>query len=284
LFSRNGIRFEVDVESRPLHVHGDATRLAQVVGNLLDNAAKFTPAGGRVDVRVGEEHGRAVVRVEDTGAGLDSALVGRLFEPFVQSEQTLDRSRGGLGLGLSLVKGLVELQGGTVEARSEGLGRGAAFIIGLPLERRAASRLSVVPSHEAPRAPRRRVLVVEDNPDAAETLKSALEMGGHVVETVATGPEALALARKLPPDVVLCDIGLPGMDGYDVARAFRSDPALQGIALIALSGYASPDDVERAHTAGFDRHLAKPVDIESIESVLTSSGEGSAVAGLGQLS
>jgi len=270
LFARNGVELAVTIAASPIQIEGDATRLTQVVGNLLQNAAKFTPSGGRVRLWVGAEGGQAVVRVEDTGVGIEPDLIERLFEPFVQGDQTLDRSQGGLGLGLALVKALVELQGGAVEARSEGLGKGASFTVRLPLDRRARPRLEVVRDESSPRPGGRRVMVVEDNPDAAESLKAVLEVCGHLVETAATGPEALRKARVVKPDLVLCDIGLPGMDGFAVARAFRTDPALSDVRLVALSGYAAAEDVERAHGAGFDQHIAKPVDLGTLERVLSA--------------
>jgi two-component system CheB/CheR fusion protein len=262
-----GIELLVDPPGRPLYVSGDATRLAQLVGNLLQNAAKFTPAGGRVTVSLREEEGRAVLRVRDTGAGIAPDMLGRIFQPFTQADRTLDRSAGGLGLGLALVRGLAELHGGDVAAASEGVGRGAELTVRLPLapppeETAPPPRLKLV------RPSVRRVLVIEDNVDAAESLKAALELAGHSVSVAFTGPEGLERARALSPDVVLCDIGLPGLDGYGVARALRADPALHGLPLFALTGYALAEDQRRAAEAGFDRHLAKPADLELLQRLL----------------
>ncbi len=262
LFEAAGIRLELHTElHEPQSVYADPARLTQMFGNLLHNAAKFTPRGGWTQVRLRDAgEGRVAVQVADSGPGLRRELRERLFEPFVQGEDTLGRAAGGLGLGLALVKGLAELQGGDVTAESEGPGRGATFTVRLPLDRRKATRLALV----APVAARSvlRVLIVEDDPDAAATLREALELEGNRVEVARAGPEAVAAARAERPDVVVCDLGLPGMTGFDVARELRSDPALRDLRLIALSGYANPSDVERSLAAGFDVHLAKPADIE----------------------
>jgi two-component system CheB/CheR fusion protein len=241
------------------------------MGNLLQNAAKFTPRGGRVALsleRASEE--LAAIRVRDDGEGIPAAALAHVFEPFVQVDRTLDRTHGGLGLGLALVKGIAELHGGTVAAHSEGLGKGAEFVVTLPLERAGESR-PTDGAGPAVTVRARRVLVIEDNLDAAETLKEVLELRGHVVEIARSGPEGLEKARALLPELVLCDIGLPEMDGFDVARALRADPALRSTALVALTGYAAPADLERATEAGFDRHLAKPVNLEELERVMSEA-------------
>ncbi len=265
VFEDAGVTLELRLPAAPVAVDGDETRLVQVLGNLLQNAAKFTPAGGRTTVTLEHGDGRARLRVRDTGAGICPSVRARLFQPFAQADRSLARTGGGLGLGLALVKGLVELHDGSVEARSEGLGHGAEFVVRLPLERRERPQAepSPAPSQEAP--PPGRVLVIEDNVDWAETLKMALEMNGQEVEVALTGPEGLEKARRLHPDVVLCDIGLPGMDGYQVARNLRGDPELRSIPLVAVSGYAAPEDVERAREAGFDSHFAKPPDLELLK-------------------
>jgi PAS domain S-box-containing protein len=268
---RAGMRersLELEVHAPPegILVHGDETRLAQVLGNLLHNAAKFTPAGGRVTLTAHVEEDRAIVHVRDTGAGIEPDLLQQVFEPFVQAKQTLARSEGGLGLGLSLVKGLVALHGGTVQAVSEGAGRGTDFEIALPL---AAAASEATADHTVSRQRRgpRHVLVVDDNRDAAETLAQVVELLGHRVDVAYDGPEALAKAEAAPPDVVLCDVGLPGMDGYEVARRLRGRHG-EAIRLFAVSGYAQPEDLALAVEAGFDGHLAKPVEPAQIEGVL----------------
>jgi CheY-like chemotaxis protein/two-component sensor histidine kinase len=271
LFSSRDVSLELRVEGGPLAVDADSVRLAEILGNLLHNSAKFTSPGGRTDVLVGRDGpGTALVRVRDDGAGIAPELLHLVFEPFTQGETSLARSRGGLGLGLALVKGLVELHGGSVEARSDGPGRGAEFLVRIPLapERPALN----APAREACSAmPQRRVLVVEDNVDAAETLEEMLRLWGHEVAVAHDGRGGVEKARTFEPDVVLCDIGLPLMDGYQVARAIRADPALAPTFLVALTGYALAEDQRRAAAAGFDRHLGKPVAIEVIEDVLANA-------------
>jgi two-component system CheB/CheR fusion protein len=270
-FTKADIEIEIRLTARQLWVNADAARIAQAVGNLLQNAAKFTERGGHVVLALEEDATRrmAVIRVGDTGVGIGADVLPRLFQAFTQADSTLDRSRGGLGLGLALVKGLVEMHGGTVEARSDGLGMGAEFTIRLPLDPEAADSGS---ADVGPlRAPARRVLIIEDNVDGADMLRQALELGEHEVEVAYNGPDGLNKARVFKPEVVLCDIGLPGMDGYDVARALRSDPALRTVFLVALTGYALPEDLAKALDAGFDQHLAKPPSLDLLEQVLASA-------------
>jgi two-component system CheB/CheR fusion protein len=192
----------------------------------------------------------------------------RVFEPFAQADSTLDRSKGGLGLGLALVKGLVEMHDGTVSVESGGLGKGAEFTVRLPLESRELP--AAAPERSAVAEGPRRVLIIEDNVDAAESLREALEFGEHTVEVAFSGAEGIEKARAFRPDVVLCDIGLPGMDGYEVAKAMRAEPALRSVVLVALSGYAAPEDVARSRKAGFEHHVAKPPVMKKLEQILAS--------------
>jgi PAS domain S-box-containing protein len=262
LLESTGLKLSLEIPDQPLWVEGDPTRLAQVVGNLLHNAGKFTDAGGQVAVRlVAElEGGGAVLVVRDTGIGMGPDILVRLFEPFSQADRSIDRSRGGLGLGLALVQGLVALHGGSVRASSPGAGQGSEFVVRLPLSRRTVRPEPSAP-YAMPAARSQRVLVVEDNRDAAESLRMLLELSGYHVAVAYAGPTALETARTFRPNVVLCDIGLPGgMDGYAVAGALRDDPELFGVTLIALSGYGREEDQRQARRAGFDRHLTKPVD------------------------
>jgi two-component system CheB/CheR fusion protein len=273
-FEKNGVRIEVALGPEPVFVNGDSNRLAQIVGNLLQNAAKFTGPGGHTRVSVDSEAKQAVVRVADTGVGMGPEMLARLFQPFVQAETGLDRGKGGLGLGLALVKGLVDLHGGEITAHSLGLGQGAEFVVRLPLALDESAADGPMRSDTPVPGGRRRVLIIEDNADAADSLREALELSEHEVEVAHDGPAGIAKARKRIPDVVFCDIGLPGMDGFDVARAFRADEALKATYLVALSGYALPEDVQRASQAGFDQHLAKPPNLDTLERALARAPSG----------
>ena len=263
-FKERGLALCAEIPDEPVWIDADETRIAQVVGNLLHNAGKFGREGGTVTVSVGTVGGQAEVRVRDDGMGIGPELLPRVFEPFVQGDECLARTKGGLGLGLALVKGLVELHGGSVRAHSEGAGRGAEFTVALPLGHEGQSEWPPA-APDAGDDRRRRVLVIDDNKDEATTLADALELIGHSVEVAYDGKEGLDKARSFQPDVVLCDIGLPGMDGYEVARAMRGDPALTATKLIAVTGYARPEDVATAREAGFDQHMAKPASIPDLE-------------------
>ena len=271
LIANAGLELDVRLPSRPLWVDGDPARLAQALGNVLANATKFTSRGGHILVALEESaapFGMAVLRVRDDGVGINSDLLPRLFDPFAQADRTLDRSRGGLGLGLALVKGLVEQHGGHVHAASDGPGKGAEFTIQLPLVKAPSAEVSV--ARNPPHHSTRRVLVIEDNVDAADSLREALMLAQHEVLVAYRGPDGLEKAREFKPDVVLCDIGLPEMDGYQVARAIRADDQLRNVRLIALTGYALPQDLAKAKEAGFDQHLAKPPSLEKLEEVMES--------------
>jgi PAS domain S-box-containing protein len=267
-----GLTLQLQLPDTPTWVRGDPTRLAQIVGNVLHNARKFTDSGGCVTVQVAqaESDGTAVIAVRDTGIGMDRKTLAEVFDTFRQAENSQARSRGGLGLGLALVKGLVELHDGSVRATSEGPGRGSEITIHLPVERIAE------PPKQAGRAPSvaertHRILVIADDRDTAESMKILLGLVGHRVETASNGAAALETARAFHPQVVLCDIGLPGgMDGYAVARALRQEPALASAHLIALTGSASGDYQHCAREAGFDRHVMKPVDFGELQAMLAS--------------
>jgi two-component system CheB/CheR fusion protein len=281
-FTRDRIDLQAAIPDAPLWIVGYYIRIAQVVGNLLQNSAKFTPAGGKATVSVEANVGfqQAVIRVRDTGAGIAPDTLPCIFEPFTQADTTLDRSKGGLGLGLALVKGLVEMHGGTGSVESEGVGKGAEFTVRLPLESGMAPSAAPPTSGARQNGRTRRVLVIEDNVDAADSLREVLELAEHTVEVAYSGPAGIELARDFKPDVVLCDIGLPGMDGYEVARAMRADPALHETTLVALTGYGAPEDIAKTREAGFGYHLAKPPSVEKIEEALavrtaaTSPGPG----------
>jgi PAS domain S-box-containing protein len=267
LFHESGVSLDFAPAPHPVPVSADATRLAQVVGNLLHNAVKYTPAGGHASVGVALEPDGATIRVRDDGPGIAPEVLPYLFQPFTQARQRLDRGKGGLGLGLALVKGLVELHGGSVSARSDGPGMGSEFVVHLPLDAGAAAAPAEPKPPVVVTSPRR-ILVVEDNPDAASSLRETLSLWGHEVAVAHDGAGAIECARLFQPEFILCDIGLPGMDGYDVARAVRADETLGDVRLIALTGYALPDDLKRAAEAGFEGHLAKPPRLDELSALL----------------
>ncbi len=275
----DNLSLEVRTPEAPLWVSGDRTRLAQVVGNLLNNARKFTDPGGKVEVVVAVESGAAIVTVQDSGIGMDIGTLRHIFEPFSQADRSLDRSRGGLGLGLALVKGLIALHGGEVRAESYGLGNGSTFTLRIPLDVANSSRDMNATLPDRPLSARR-VLVVEDNSDAADALELLLSMMGHEVRIARTGANGLNAAKTFRPHLVLCDIGLPGgMDGFDVARALRANPETAQGYLVALTGYGQPDDRVKSLEAGFDVHLTKPVDGVSLDRVFAAVVRRSSEAG-----
>jgi PAS domain S-box-containing protein len=267
LMEDRGVAFGVLLPEERVWVHADATRLAQVTANLLHNAAKFTRPGDAVTLSLDVVGDAACIRVRDTGAGIDPALLPTVFDAFVQVDRTLARAEGGLGLGLALVRGIVELHGGSVAAESAGKGRGTEFTVRLPLAPPAEDGRQADLGRGDRGATGRRVLVVDDDRDAADSLAQLVALLGHDSEVAYDAQTALAKARARLPDVVLCDIGLPGMDGYEVARALRASSPGR-LRLVAVSGYAQPEDVTRAIEAGFDAHVAKPPDPERLEDLL----------------
>lgn len=254
----------------PLPLFADPTRLEQVFTNLLNNAAKYMEPGGAITVTSRREGAWAVVRVRDTGIGISPELLPEVFDLFRQGDRSLARSEGGLGIGLTLVKKLVEMHRGSVSVASEGLGQGSEFTISLPLLESAIPAREASPPVEAYQNNhfRRRILVVDDNPDMTESIAELLELGGHHVRTASNGNHAVELAREFQPDTVLLDIGLPGKDGYQVARELREEGALAAATLIAVSGYGRDEDRDLSRKAGFDHHLVKPVDLSTLEQVL----------------
>jgi PAS domain S-box-containing protein len=268
LFAAAGIRLVGEVPAEPAWVEGDPARLAQLVENLLQNARKFTEPGGVVNVAAERApDGRsAVVRIRDTGIGMEPAAVEEMFEAFAQGDATLAHSRGGLGLGLTLVRALAELHGGSASGASDGPGRGSEFVVRLPLAAAPAER---APRPEPAASPRRRVLVVDDNQDAAETLAELLRLEGHEVRVAWDGPAALEEARRFRPEVAFCDIGLPGeLDGYALGRALRVEPGLEHALLVAMTGYATDDARRRSRDAGFDLHFTKPARLEAVNGAI----------------
>jgi signal transduction histidine kinase/ActR/RegA family two-component response regulator len=264
-------RHEVAVEAEPAWVYGDAARLAQVFTNLLVNALKYTPGGGRIAVRVRSEGDACTLTVSDTGDGIPPALLERVFELFVRGDHGINRSGGGLGIGLTLARRIAELHGGSVQAASEGPGRGSTFTvvlpgIGVPADRQQA------PAPVSPERRPRRVLIVEDNADSRAMLHAMLELWGHEVYEAPDGESGLERAGTVRPEIALIDVGLPGLDGYELARQIRASVGGTYIFLLAVTGYGQPDDVRRAKTAGFDTHLVKPVDVKTLAAILGEAG------------
>ena len=269
----------VELALEPVWVEVDTTRMEQVVTNLLTNAVKYTPSGGSIQVSLRAEADEAVLKVKDSGTGISPSLLPRVFDLFAQGERNIDRRQGGLGIGLTLVRRLVELHGGTVEVQSEGPGRGSLFTVRL-------KRASAPPAQTAlmcpPPQPRRRIVVVDDNADALQAMQSLLAICGHDVNVASDGESGLRAVLELEPDLALIDIGLPGLNGYEVAERVRA--AGREVVLVAISGYGQPEDVERARQAGFDAHLVKPLDLQALQGVLeglaASSPRHQGLAGL----
>ena len=275
LINAAGHTLEVALPEGSLTLDADPVRIAQVLTNLLNNAAKYTPAGGRIWLSAERTRDEVVITVRDTGAGIPSTMLSKVFDLFTQVDRTYDRAHGGLGIGLTLARRLVEMHRGRIQARSEGPDRGSSFVVTLPayegsVPPPAPSMTSLAGDREWPRPGhlRRRVLVVEDNVDSAETLGMLLEMIGDEVTCVNDGVSALSAIQSFRPKVVLLDIGMPGMDGYEVARRARQMPEGKELALIALTGWGAREDRRRAKEAGFDHHLVKPVTLETLEALL----------------
>ncbi len=269
-----GLSLVLELSDSPIWVTGDHTRLTQIFSNLLDNSVKFADGGREVTVRVATdaERGQALVSVRDEGMGIDPELLPHLFTPFVQADQSLERSRGGLGLGLAMAKGLAELHGGSVEAFSAGPGRGADFTVRLPLEQESAAKSE---PHEAgrPSGQPLRILVVEDNKDLADSLRVLLHLLGHNVRVAHSGMGSVAIAREWQPEVVLCDIGLPGIDGYETARQLRRLPGMAKALLVAITGYGQESDLTRCKETGIDRHFLKPIDLSVLKELLENANK-----------
>jgi PAS domain S-box-containing protein len=262
----------VDLPPKPLRLGADPTRLEQVLANLLNNAAKYTDHGGHIGLSARQDGSELVLRVKDTGVGVAADMLARIFEPFVQSDRMLHHSQGGLGIGLTLVRSLVEMHGGTVTAHSEGPGKGSEFIVRLPAfsqkQQVSGTRAAGAGSEPVVTAPQRRILVVDDNVDAAESLALLLRMEGHDVRVAHDGPGALAAVEADPPDLVFLDIGMPVMNGYEVAQRLRQRPGLENLLLVAMTGWGQKEDRCRSQEAGFDRHLVKPVEPDALRQLL----------------
>jgi signal transduction histidine kinase len=279
----------VSTPDHPLHVKGDAVRLSQVVCNLLTNAAKYTDAGGKVELTVESDAGsgtgydEVIVRVRDNGRGISKEVLSRLFEPSTHEERLNSGEHGGLGIGLIVVRGLVQMHGGSVEARSEGPGLGSMFTVRLPLLSAEEFTMTVAPTRDSvPTAATTegdgaslRILVVDDNQDSACSMTLLLELQGHEVQVAHAGQTALKMAHDSRPDVILLDIGMPGMNGYEVARQLRAQAAFSDTLLVAVTGYGRASDVKQTESAGFDHHLVKPIDYEKLQSLLAARAHNS---------
>lgn len=252
----------------PIWVNADPLRMEEVLVNLLHNAVKYTPEGGTIEVGCEPDDGHVLLHVSDNGIGIQEELLPRIFEIFTQADRSLDRSQGGLGIGLSLAHRLVVLQGGTLQARSAGLGLGSTFTVRLPLIQAPVTGEDDAAAHVEPAASGARVLVVDDNVDMVTMLTGLLQHKGYAVHTAHTGPDGLRIARQWLPRIVLLDIGLPGLDGYEVARRLRTDPATAGVRLIALTGYGKQADIALTREAGFDAHLVKPYAFDELEKLM----------------
>lgn len=266
-------RLTISQPGGPVWIIADLTRMTQVITNLLNNAAKYSAERGQISLSLEQAGDEAVIRVRDAGAGISADMLPKVFDLFIQVDRTLDRSQGGLGIGLTLVRRLVELHGGRVEASSDGVGRGSEFVVYLPLpsddELRRCQGTSEKPSAHQPRY---RILVVDDNVDAAESLATLLRLSGHEARTVHHGLKVLEVARSLRPDVVILDLGLPGIDGYEVAHRLRAESWGKDVLLFALTGYGQEEDRRRTQAAGFDYHLTKPADPLVLQRLLTERG------------
>jgi two-component system, chemotaxis family, CheB/CheR fusion protein len=262
------------------HLDADPARLAQVVGNVLNNACKFTDKGGHIWLTVEREGEQAVIRVRDNGIGIAADGLPRVFDMFAQVDTSLERSRDGLGIGLTLVKTLVEMHGGTVDVHSDGLGCGSEFVVRLPVLAETPKPLSPATVSEPMPSVGRRILVVDDSEDGAESLAMLLRLAGHETHVAHDGFEAIEAVQRLRPDVVLLDIGLPRLNGYEACRRIREEPWGKDLVLVALTGWVGEDDRHRSSEAGFDKHMVKPVDrdalltyLDSISSVRNASSQ-----------
>jgi two-component system, sensor histidine kinase len=275
VFCERQVEHQFEVTTALAWIAGDTVRIEQIVSNIIGNAVKYTPPGGKISVSLTTEGEEAVLSVRDNGFGITPDLLPHVFDLFVQGERTLDRAQGGLGIGLTLVQRLVTLHQGSVSASSEGPGHGSVFTVRLPRIAPPRNARSSVSTPD-PSVVRRRVLIVEDNLDAREMFRMMLELDGHEVLEAAEGYSGLELLKSEVPDIAFIDVGLPGLDGYEIARRFRSDAGGTGeVLLVALTGYGTPDALERSRRAGFDHHLIKPVNPEALYKLMNASADGS---------
>jgi CheY-like chemotaxis protein len=272
LIDAMGHKLTVDLPLQPVHLHADVTRLAQVLANLLNNAAKYMDRGGKISLSAGLEKNSLVVRIRDTGIGISEDVLPRIFDMFTQADASLQRSQGGLGIGLTLAKRLVEMHGGAISARSAGVGQGSEFTVRLPtIEDAPMDHATAGVSDDVSAGRGRRVLIVDDNRDTAKSMEALLRLSGHIVQSAHDGGEAIAAAAAFQPEVILLDIGLPVMDGYEVARRIRREPWGEKTVLVAVTGWGQDADRARSRDAGFNHHLVKPADIASVTTLLAAA-------------
>jgi len=269
-FDARGHELMLSLPARPIVVDADAVRLAQVLSNLLGNAAKYTETSGQIWLNVERVGDRAIIKVRDSGIGISPELLPHVFNLFQQADHSLARTQGGLGIGLTVVKRIVEMHGGSVTATSPGVGQGSEFVVTLPVADSTRLPVKATAPTQIGLASQRTILVVDDNVDAAMTLTALLKAWGHAAQAVYNGPAAIEAMRNFQPDIILLDIGLPGMSGYDVVRRLRAEPAAQGVVIAALTGYGQESDQERSFAAGFDFHITKPADPAILETLLHS--------------
>jgi len=266
-------RLTLSLPPEPIRIRGDSTRLAQAVSNLLNNAAKFTDSGGSITLSVESDEQQALIRVKDSGIGISAEQLPLIFDMFTQLDNSLQRTQSGLGIGLTVVKNLVEMHNGTIEAHSPGIGQGCEFIVRLPVSDvcavGASEKISVKDSHP----PTRRILVVDDNVDSATSLATFLQLMGNETHTAFDGLEALQMANAVQPDVVLLDIGMPKLNGYETARRIRAQPWAEQVVLVAVTGYGQEEDRQKARDAGFDHHMVKPIDASLLMATLANLAE-----------
>ena len=265
LFEQKGIRLTVQTSGDPLIIHADPVRIRQMIGNLLHNSYKFTERGGETIVSAFRRANEAMISVKDNGMGIKPEFLSRVFDPFVQSDMQLDRRDGGLGLGLAITNGMAQLHSASVTAHSEGMGKGSEFRILFPIEQ---AQINDITTEAEERAQALRVLLIDDNQDFCKAFRTILEVYGNDVHIAYRGEEGIEMAKELVPQAIFCDIGLPNMDGYEVARRIRSHERLKDIFLVAVTGYAGKRESDLAHQAGFDMHIAKPIGLSSLKSIL----------------
>jgi CheY-like chemotaxis protein len=265
---------EIELPAEPVVLSADRVRLAQVLSNLLNNAARYSQPGGRILLAATSEPGELIIKISDAGIGMDPGKLSQIFDMFVQLDSSEPHAQSGLGVGLTLVRRLIEMHGGTVEAHSEGLGKGSQFILRLPVETAKAEEAAAVVAPRAGNDVRRRILVVDDNIDSAESMVMMLELAGHDVAMAHDGEQAVALAKEFQPEIAFLDLGMPVLNGYEAARSIREQPWGRQMMLVALTGWGQQDDRRRTREAGFDAHIVKPIDFDSLEKLLANGKDG----------